>query len=263
MTVFEKVELVLSQQNTTIFTTKKIKELCSEEYGLNPTSIIPTDYCYNRINNGIGNNKNILIYMGFGEFKFVGKSFKYQGWVYQRPRGKNEDLIVGKWNNGEYLALTSPIAAPMPEHELRDAWKLNQKHIDKLYQDYIELLEVEINLLGCKPTELRHLIGRIGEFKCALLTNGHLSSVPNQHGFDVIAENGKKISVKTTAQKTGFVSINPKTANLVDELMLIQFLNNQFSVIYHGPVSEAIEIAKEYGGKYELDILKASQLTSA
>ncbi len=115
-------------------------------------------------------------------------------------------------------------------------------------------------MLGCKPTELRHLIGRIGEFKCALLTNGQLSSVPNQHGFDVIAECGRKISVKTTAQTSGFVTINSKTVDLVDELMIIQFRNNEFSIVYHGPVEPALNVARLYKEKYELDIEKARRL---
>ena len=261
MTIFDKVDLILSKQSSSIFTTKEVIQLCSDEYSLNPNSVRPADYCYNRINNGISNDKNILIYLGFGEFKYVGKSYNYQGWVYQRPKGSSEDIIVGQWKNGNYLPVESPIYSALPEHNsIRDVWKLNQQHIEKLYQDYLELLEVEMNLLGCKPTELRHLIGRIGEFKCALLTNGQLSSVPNQHGFDVIAENGRKISVKTTAQISGFVTINSKTVDLVDELMLIQFKNSQFTVAYHGPVEPALEVARLYKDKYELDIAKASKL---
>lgn len=190
----------------------------------------------------------------------MGKSYNYQGWVYQRPKGSGEDVIVGQWKNGNYLPVELPIHSDILEQNIPDVWRLNQQHIEKLYQDYLELLEVEINLLGCKPTELRHLIGRIGEFKCALLTNGQLSSVPNQHGFDVIAENGRKISVKTTAQISGFVTINSKTVDLVDELMLIQFKNSQFTVAYHGPVEPALEVARLYKDKYELDITKASKL---
>lgn len=260
MTIFEKVNLVLSQQITSIFTTSEIKQLCSDKHNLNPSSVIPTDYCYNRINNGISNNKNILIYLGFGEFKYVGQSYNYQGWVYQRPKGYNEDIIVGQWKNGSYFPVESPLTSPLPEHDLRDAWKLNQQHIEKLYQDYLELLEVEINILGCKPTELRHLIGRLGEFKCALITKGQLSALPNQHGFDVIAKCGRKISVKTTAQTSGFVTINSKTVDLVDELMIIQFRNNEFSISYHGPVKPALAAARLYKGKYELDIEKARRL---
>ncbi|WP_447079592.1 DUF7225 domain-containing protein [Vibrio alginolyticus] len=112
MTIFEKVNQVLSQQIATIFTTKEIKQLCSDEHNLNPSSVIPTDYCYNRINNGIRNDKNILIYLGFGEFKYVGQSYSYHGWVYQRPKGYNEDIIVGQWKNGSYFPVQSPITSP-------------------------------------------------------------------------------------------------------------------------------------------------------
>ena len=30
------------------------------------------------------------------------------------------------------------------------------------------MLRFEMNILGCKATELRHLIGRLGEFLCPL-----------------------------------------------------------------------------------------------
>lgn len=40
--------------------------------------------------------------------------------------------------------------------------------IRKLYEEYNEILRYEMNVLKCKPSELRHLIGRIGELYCAM-----------------------------------------------------------------------------------------------
>lgn len=261
--MFDKVDQVLSSQNFKIFTTAQIKQLAEDNYGLNKSSVIPSDYCYNRINEGIGFDKNILIYLGFGEFLYVGKSYKYKGLVFQKTKGEREDKIVGKWHDGVYHPI-QPRFFRFPDFTLSNASELNQVQIEKLYQNYLELLELEQDLLGCQPTELRHLIGRIGEFKCALLTNGKLSSVPNQHGFDVISEVGKKISVKTTAQQNSsdFYSINANTVNLFDELMLIQLKDGEFSVVYYGDISPAIEVARKYRGKYELGINKASNLVS-
>src|SRR3546814_11525292 len=56
---------------------------------------------------------------------------------------------------------------------------------------------------GVKPTEVRHLIGRLGEFHCALQVGGNLAHMANQHGFDVVCSNDRRISVKTTAQVSG------------------------------------------------------------
>jgi len=38
---------------------------------------------------------------------------------------------------------------------------------------------------GVPPTELRHLIGRIGELYAALITNGQMATEVNQKGYDV------------------------------------------------------------------------------
>lgn len=65
---------------------------------------------------------------------------------------------------------------------------------------------------GVEPTELRHLIGRIGELYAALISNGQMATEVNQKGYDVVSEKGEKISVKTTAMMGlgGHISFNPK-----------------------------------------------------
>lgn len=196
-----------------------------------------------------------MIYLGFGEYRYVGSDYKYEGWVYHRERGDTRDKIVGQWKNGVYVFLDLDV-----DTIKIDMSKLQKTQLETLYQEYIELFDVELNMLGCKPTELRHLIGRIGEFKCALATNGRLASVPNQHGFDVISAKGKRISVKTTAQTSGFISINFRTVNFVDELMVIQFQSGKFVIIYHGPIKPALEVARVFNNRYELDILKVKKL---
>lgn len=106
----------------------------------------------------------------------------------------------------------------------------------------------------------------MGEFFCALQINGSLAHVTNQHGFDVIGSDGRKISVKTTAQVSGFVPVNPKTLEQVDDLMILQFDRNELklNVIYFGEVGAALMQARppteSSRGKYELDISKAKKL---
>ncbi len=124
----------------------------------------------------------------------------------------------------------------------------------------MEILALEIGEFGCKATETRHLIGRLGEFYCARRTGGQLARRVNQEGFDVVGENGKRISVKTTAQRTGFVSLNCKTVHLADELMMLRYEDGAFEVVYFGEIAKAIEVAREWNGRYELDISKAQRL---
>src|SRR3546814_247385 len=118
---------------------------------------------------------------------------------------------------------------------------------------------------GVKPTEVRHLIGRLGEFHCALQVGGNLAHMANQHGFDVVCSNDRRISVKTTAQVSGFVSISKSTLDRVDDLMVVQFLDGKISTVYFGPVGAAVEISRFYepSGCYELDISKARRLMAA
>ena len=139
---------------------------------------------------------------------------------------------------------------------------INQERIKQLYDKYRELIDLEVREFGVKPTEVRHLIGRLGEFYCALELKGELAHDANQHGFDVTDENNRRVSVKTTAQKTGFVAINISTASKADDIMIIQYLDNELDIIYYGPIKAAIEAARHYPdvGKYELDISKARKL---
>ena len=72
---------------------------------------------------------------------------------------------------------------------------LNRDKIEELYNSYLEIITWETETLGCKPTEVRHLIGRLGEFYCALSVDGILAHEVNQHGFDIITKGGRTISV--------------------------------------------------------------------
>lgn len=137
---------------------------------------------------------------------------------------------------------------------------LTKDKIEILYRKYLEILELEILEFGCKATEVRHLLGRLGEFYCALKTNGTLAAEVNQHGFDVISEDGKRISVKTTAQTTGFVAINKKTLDKVDDLMILQYVNNELQIIYYDKIANATKDCRVWKDTFELDISKAKKM---
>lgn len=129
-----------------------------------------------------------------------------------------------------------------------------------LYERYLELVRSEIEEFGVKPTAIPHLMGRLGELHCALAVQGTLAELTNQPGFDVESASGKKISVKTTAQMSGFVSISASTLQKADELMLVQYSNGQTTTIFYGSVSKAVTGTRMYEGRYELDIGRARKL---
>ncbi|MCJ0884310.1 hypothetical protein MTR11_21760 [Vibrio sp. CCB-PB317] len=104
--------------------------------------------------------------------------------------------------------------------------------IVELLNKYIEILKVEESL-GTPATEMRALIGRIGEIYAAIKTDGKLASEVNQHGYDVIQGNGRTLSVKTTGTLRSTISINKRTAHLADDTMVVLYEDGELKVIYH------------------------------
>jgi|SRR5665647_2084416 len=137
---------------------------------------------------------------------------------------------------------------------------LARNQIDELYIKYKEIIKWEIEELGCNKTELTHLIGRLGEFYCAKYVNGTLAHATNQHGFDVLTENGKTISVKTTAQKSSFVSINRKTHEKANDLMVLQLKNFEIEIVYLGPMKLAVLNSRPWKERFEFDTSNAKRI---
>ena len=112
--------------------------------------------------------------------------------------------------------------------------------IVELLNKYIEILKVEESL-GTPATEMRALIGRIGEIYAVIKTDGKLAENTNQHGYDVIQGNGKTLSVKTTATLKSTININSNTAHLADETMVVLYEDGELKIIYHGETTKLIE----------------------
>ena len=85
---------------------------------------------------------------------------------------------------------------------------------------------------GVPPTELRHLIGRIGELYAALITNGQMATEVNQKGYDVVSANGERISVKTTAMmgSSGHIAFNSNTLISVDRIIILRFNTEEMQI---------------------------------
>lgn len=252
MTIYEQIKELLADKvnQNQIVTTAQVKEELQRKFNTNPGSVILSDYCYNRYNKGILFQKHLFQYITKSTYKYIGENFAYTGLIFHKPQKQNGELIVGEWRNGVKVLYDKPININTTPESLNI---ISTSQIVKLYEDYNEILKYEMSLLGCKPTELRHLIGRIGEFLCAIVTMGSLSKQTNQHGFDVIS-NGKKISVKTTAQSTGFITLNQNTFDAFDEIFVVQYSNDDFNTIYYGPKEPIQNIARKYENKYEVDI---------
>ena len=70
------------------FSAKWFKSTLNGLYGRAKDCYIPSDYCYNRKNNGInyGKQPHYFLYLGLGKYKYVGKDYKYTVEVEHRQR---------------------------------------------------------------------------------------------------------------------------------------------------------------------------------
>lgn len=84
------------------FSRQEIIDRVIQKHGVNPSSIIPSDYCYNRTNNGIDFEKYLHIFEHIerSTYKYLGENYPYNGKIYHQPKGCNE-ILVGEWINGE------------------------------------------------------------------------------------------------------------------------------------------------------------------
>ncbi len=87
-----------------VITRSELQDIMWRRFHVTPGSVIPSDYCYNRLNNGITLKKPILFeFLGGGRYLCLGENFCYNGPVFHRPRGSSNDEIVGQCIDGERI----------------------------------------------------------------------------------------------------------------------------------------------------------------
>lgn len=106
MTIPEIVKEVINAyvQTHGTFTTmsrKDLYQLVSNKYSIKYSSFLPSDYCYNRTNDGIHFERNIHLfeYICKDCYRLLGENYPYTGTVVHQPKGLLE-TTVGQWNQG-------------------------------------------------------------------------------------------------------------------------------------------------------------------
>lgn len=98
-----KMISLFGENSNKVFTCKEIIDKVLETYpGTNPTSVIPSDYCYNITNKGIPFKTHLFESLGSGNYKCIGKNYLF-----------NRDVLwkgekVGEWVNGVYKLWKDP-----------------------------------------------------------------------------------------------------------------------------------------------------------
>lgn len=103
MTIYEQLKDLLQDEKGYQITAAQIKALMKEKYGTNASSIIPSDYCYNRCNDGIDFDKHIFEYLGRNTYKYLGEGFPYSGKIFHKPVKQKFEKVLGEWINGNKI----------------------------------------------------------------------------------------------------------------------------------------------------------------
>ena len=79
---------------------RELYELLGARFRTNSGSIIPSDYCYNRVNKGIEFQKKprLFKFLGDGMYECLGENYPYTGDV----ENASDGTVVGSWVNGVF-----------------------------------------------------------------------------------------------------------------------------------------------------------------
>ena len=105
MTIDEQMRMVVAESVSEYgahykISLKELYELLSARFKTNSSSIIPSDYCYNRVNRGIAFEKkpHLFRFLGDGIYECLGENFPFTGDV----ENANDSVVVGSWENGVF-----------------------------------------------------------------------------------------------------------------------------------------------------------------
>ena len=100
MTVDQKIVAAIQEFIDThgigyVATKSELHDFIQDSYNVASGSIIPSDYCYNRINNGISLTKPTLFeYLERGQYRCLGENYPYNGNIWHKEQ------IIGSCVNG-------------------------------------------------------------------------------------------------------------------------------------------------------------------
>lgn len=107
MTIDEQMRIIVNEIISTYglhykISLRELYELLSARFQTNSGSIIPSDYCYDRVNKGIDFHKkpHLFKFLGDGMYECLGENYSFNGSVLTLERGAKDEVEVGSWENG-------------------------------------------------------------------------------------------------------------------------------------------------------------------
>ena len=115
-----------------IVSRQEILKIFFMKFNTNESSVIPSDYCYNRINDGIQLNKPAVFErLGRAQYRCLGLNYPYNGPIFHNPTGQAE-FVVGMCVNGER------IIAPDSHYNSQTTPESSKPKLDDKCQNSIE-----------------------------------------------------------------------------------------------------------------------------
>ncbi len=101
MGIYEQIKDVMGTYEVEdIVSAKEVLDAVVQKFNVKRNSILLSDFCYNRTNDGIDFNRHIFEYLSPGQYKYLGENYKYSGLIYHKPKRQKKDMVVGRWEGG-------------------------------------------------------------------------------------------------------------------------------------------------------------------
>src|ERR1035437_4215695 len=109
MTIYKQIIDLLKYDFGRMVSTSEIIKALELKHGTKSSSIILSDYCYNRINDGIKFDKHIFEYINLNRYMFLGENYPFTGLIIHKPKGAKIEFIDGEWILGRKIIYKTPI----------------------------------------------------------------------------------------------------------------------------------------------------------
>jgi hypothetical protein len=104
MTIYEQLKEVMKNNEGRKVSSSFIKGELKKKFGTNPNSVLISDYCYNRTNDGINFefHPHLFEFKQRNQYVYLGERHKYSGIIYHKPIHR-KIKEYGEWNNGRLI----------------------------------------------------------------------------------------------------------------------------------------------------------------
>ena len=187
-----------------IFTRQELIALIRDKYGIHEASIMPSDYCHNRTNNGIHSSKpKLFLNVGRGLYQCVGQAYVYDGPIYHDARHRQHWKVnyVQKPAFTETSVHNLNDGGPTLAQVCDDLFDLNAAKLSNAYY-YAELPFCVIDAvfsIGVKYTSTQNTVLRYCNY-CDLPPYNHQrSSIAPSHTISDFIHNLEVVGIPESA----------------------------------------------------------------